>query len=121
MNGMPMLTSIDQTIEFRLLVPLKSRTLEELYRGMDVILRNYNKAGFKINTIHCNGEFKELMDRVKDNLGINLNYMAKHEHVPEAEHNNRTIGERIRSTYHNLPYCKISRIMLKYLAMISTQ
>ena len=84
-NRMPMLTSIDQTIRFRLLVPLKSRTLEELYRGIDVILRNYNKAGFTIDTIHCDGEFKELMDRVKDKLGINLNYTAKHEHVSEAE------------------------------------
>jgi hypothetical protein len=41
--------------------------------------------------------------------------------VPEAERNNRTIGERIRTTYHNLPYKAIPRIMLKYLAMVSTQ
>ena len=49
-----------------------------------------------------------------------MNYTAKGKHVPEAERNNRTIGERIRANYHNLPYKAIPRIMLCYLAMIST-
>jgi len=32
-NGMPMLTSIDTTIKFRSLVPLKDQTAEELYKA----------------------------------------------------------------------------------------
>ena len=48
MNRMPIQTSIDQTIRFRLLVPIKSRTLEELYRGINIIVRNCNKAGSQL-------------------------------------------------------------------------
>jgi len=40
-NGMPMLTSIDTTIKFRSLVPLKDQTSEELYKALDVVLRKY--------------------------------------------------------------------------------
>ena len=74
-----------------------------------------------IEHIYCHREFMELMEKVKDDLGIDLNYIAKHEHILEAEQNNQTIGKRIRAAYHNLPYNKIPRIMLKYLAMISIQ
>jgi hypothetical protein len=60
------------------------------------------------------------MNEVEDSLDIEMNYTSKGEHVPEAERNNRTIGERIRATYHNLPYKAIPRIMLRYLSMVST-
>ena len=50
-----------------------------------------------------------------------MNYTSKGEHVPEAERNIHTIGECIRATYHNLSYKIIPRIMLKYLAITSTE
>ena len=61
------------------------------------------------------------MDKVSDDLDIKMNYTATDEHVPEAERNNRTIGERIRAVYHNLSYKRIPKVMLRYLAMISAQ
>jgi hypothetical protein len=120
-NGMPMMTGIDRSIRFRGLVPMTSRVASELYRALDVILRAYNRRGYRIKTINCDGEFCTMMDEVNDELHIDMNYASRGEHVPEAERNNRTIGERIRSTYHNLPYKVIPKIMLKYLAMVSTQ
>lgn len=119
-NGMPMLTGIDRSIRFRGLVPLASRVASELYRALDVILRAYNQRGYTVKTIICDGEFRTLMDEVNDTMGIEMNYTSRGEHVPEAERNNRTIGERIRATYHNLPYQIIPKIMLKYLAMVVT-
>ena len=100
-------------------MPLKSRNVDEIYSGIDDILRNYNKAGFRIKTIHCDGEFKEFVDPIRDELDIDINYTSMGEHIPEAERNNRTIEERIRATYHSLPYDKLPRNMLKHLAMIS--
>jgi len=41
-NGMPMWTSIDTTIKFRSLVPLKDQTAKELYKSLDVVLRKHN-------------------------------------------------------------------------------
>ncbi len=62
-----------------------------------------------------------MMDEVKDELGVDMNYTTTDEHVPEAERNNITIAERIRCTYHNLPYKAIPKLMLRYLAMVATK
>ena len=120
-NGMPMLTSVDAPIRFRSLVPLNSRKAEEIYRALDVILRAYNHAEFTIREIQCDNEFKTLMNEIKDDIGIHMNIPPADEKVGAAERNNRTIGERVRATYHHMPYKAIPRIMLKYLAMVSTQ
>ncbi|MGC8528515.1 hypothetical protein, partial [Acidiphilium sp.] len=50
-----------------------------------------------------------------------MNYTTTDEHVPEAERNNRTIAERIRCAYPNLPYKGISKQMLRYLSMVCTK
>ena len=77
------------------MVPLKSRTHDDMYEGIDKILRNYNKGGFKVKTINCDREFKGFMDPIQHDLEVEMNYTAMGEHIPEAERNNRTIGERI--------------------------
>ena len=69
-NEFPMLTTIDRTIKFRGLVPLQTRTHDDIYKALDEVLRFYNKAGFYIKTIYCDGEFKGLMDKVSDELDI---------------------------------------------------
>ena len=61
------------------------------------------------------------MNEIKDDLDVDINPTSQGEHVPEAKRNNQKIGERIRTTYHNLPYNKLPRIMLKHLAMTSAQ
>ena len=102
-NNMPMFTSIDKMIRYRCLVALDNRSSAEMYKALDKTFRLYNYAGYKIKTLRCDAEFKVIMDKVADDLNIRMNYTATNEHVPEAERNNRTIGEHIRATYHNLP------------------
>ena len=119
-NGMPMLTGIDNTPTHRNLVPLKNREATELYAGLDKTLRFYNDNDWYISEIHCDQEFRTLMDQVSDGMNVRMNYTSTSEHVPQAERNNRTIGERIRAGYHNLPYKAIPKLMLERLAMIST-
>jgi hypothetical protein len=58
-----------------------------------------------------------MMERVNDDLDVNMNFTNAQDHVPEAERNNRTIKERIRAAYHRLPYKALPRIMIRYLAM----
>ena len=116
-NECGMLTAIDRTIKFRSLVPMNTRQHEEYYRALDQILRHYNQAGFVIKEIHCDGEFRSMMERVNDDLDVNMNFTNAQDHVPEAERNNRTIKERIRAAYHRLPYKALPRIMIRYLAM----
>ena len=99
-NGMPMLTAIDKPINFRSLVPVDSKSAEDYYKALDKIFRAYNRAGFTIKRIHCDGEYKSMTDEVKDKLDIDMNYANPGDHVPQAERNNRVIKERIRVGYH---------------------
>ena len=62
-NECGMLTAIDKTIEFRSLVPMNTKQHDEYYRALDQILRHYNDAGFVITTIHCDGEYRGMMDK----------------------------------------------------------
>jgi hypothetical protein len=120
-NGMPMLTGIDRSIRFRALIALDSRSESEIFRGITSIFRLYDNAEFRIKRIHCDQEFRNMMESVSTEFDITMNYTTAGEHVPEAERNNRTIQERIRATYHSLPYAMIPKVMLRYLCMISVQ
>ena len=119
-NGLPFLTGIDRPIRYRSTVPLSSRTKDELYRALDVLLRFYNKAGCRIKGIQCDGEFKPLMERVEDDLEVSMNYTSAGEHESISERNNRTIGERVRCGYYNQPYRTMPKLMLIWLVMVAT-
>jgi hypothetical protein len=80
-----------------------------------MVLQLYNSAGFHIKTIHCNGEFQTMMDKVKDNLGVHMSFTNALDHVPKADRNNRTIKERVRAAYHRLPYKALPRQLIRYL------
>jgi hypothetical protein len=56
-----------------------------------------------------------MMDRVEDNLGVCMNFTNALDHVPEPERNNRTIKERVRAAYHQLPYKALQRQLILYL------
>ena len=120
-NGMAFLSSIDRTIRYRAVIYIPKRKKVELYNAIDKVLRLYNGAGFNIETIYIDGEFKEIMDEVKDEMNIDMNYTNAQDHVPEAERNNRTIKERVRSQYHRLPYKNIPKVMIKKLVMESAR
>jgi len=91
---------------------LKNQTADELYRAIDRSLRVYNDGGFTVTDIHCDGQFRPLMDPVADDLDIKMNYTTANEHVPEAERNNRVIKERVRASFNALPYNKIPHLMI---------
>jgi hypothetical protein len=59
-----------------------------------------------------------MIEKVEDDLDVDMNLTNAQDHVPEAERNNRTIKERIRAAYYCLPYKAIPRILIRYLAMI---
>jgi hypothetical protein len=112
-NKCGFMTTIDQTIQFR--SAIENRTHEEYYRVLDMVLGLYNSAGFHIKTIHCDREFRAMMDKVKDDLGVRMNFTNALDHVPEAERNNRTIKERVWAAYHKLPYKALLQQLIRYL------
>jgi hypothetical protein len=80
-----------------------------------MVLHLYNSAGFHIKTMHCNREFRAMMDKVKDDLGVCMNFTNALDHVPEAERNNRTIKAWVLAAYHQLPYKALPRQLIRYL------
>ena len=120
-NEMPFLTSITHQLQYRTAQFLPTRTFKDLYTALDDILRMYNSNGFVITKIYCDGEFSEFMDPVRDQLDVEMEYAAPQAHVPRAERNNRTIKERIRATFHRLPYNALPRPLMKALVSESAR
>jgi hypothetical protein len=75
----------------------------------------YNSAGFHIKTIHCKGKFHGMMEEVKDNLSVQMNFTNALDHVSEAEQNSRTIKEWVWAAYHRLLYKALPRQLIWYL------
>ena len=83
------------------MVPIEAKTRGDYYKALDVIFRHYNKGGFIIKIIYCDGEYHAMMNKVSDDLDVEMNYTNASDHVPEAEQNNHTIKERIRATFRD--------------------
>jgi hypothetical protein len=92
-------------------------------KALDQVLRTYKRAQFQVMEIHCDNEFHKLMDlfAAKQDPIIKVNYATANKHVPRVERNNRTIQERVRATYHRLPYDDLPRTMVKYPVMESAK
>merc|ERR1739836_180671 len=119
-SGLKFLTSIDTTIRYRGAIYIPSKEHDQYYKAIDKLLRTYNQAGFTITTIHCDREFNEMIDLIKDELDITIIPTSVQEHQPEAERNSRTIKERCRSAFHQLLYKGIPKEMIKYLVLTPT-
>ena len=50
-----------------------------------------------------------------------MNLTSAQEHVPEAENNNRRIKERVRATYHQLPYKHLCKALVIMIVMESAK
>jgi hypothetical protein len=58
---------------------------------LDNVFCTYNQARFRITYIHCDNEFRPLMNQLQDTYNVQMNYANPQEHVPEAD---RVIKER---------------------------
>jgi len=54
------LTTIDKTVRFRSSVPIKARSANEYMRALHLIIQHYNKGGFQVILIHCDGSTNQL-------------------------------------------------------------
>jgi hypothetical protein len=114
-NDISFLTMISKNLMYRTARYIQ-RPLTSVYcKCLQQVLRIYTLGGLQVTTICCDNKFRPLMDPLALKFGIQVNYASAQEHVLEAEHNNRVIKERIRETYHRLPYDRLPRIMVKVL------
>ncbi len=84
--GIPFLTGIDKQIKYRSVVYLDGRESIDFYKAINAILRKYNKAGFIVSMIHCDREFKSLMNKVIDEMdGVVMNFANPLDCIPKIE------------------------------------
>jgi hypothetical protein len=48
-------------------------------------LGSYNKTGYTIKEIHCDQEFKHMMNEVSDEMGVETKHASIREYVHEGE------------------------------------
>ena len=119
-NKETILTTIDRSIMFKACVPLPLREYEGIFRGLDEIIRHYNKGGYTITKIHADGEFESLFLRIKDDLDIEVNVANPDEHVEDIKRLNWTIKEKVWTRYYRLPFKAIPKVMINTLACVTT-
>ena len=120
-NKIPMFTSIDRSIKFRGVVPLRAKEESELYTGLELVILRYKRAGFKITKVHADNEFGCIKDDMLRDYGVDVNCANPGDHVPEVERSIRVIKERMWATYHALPYRYLPTVLVRYLAMVCAQ
>jgi hypothetical protein len=120
-NGLAFLTTISHNIYYRTAQWISHQTPAVYNDALVQVLRVYTLAGLKVTTIHCDNEFRPLMEPLSLQYNIQLNFANPQEHVPAAERNNRVIKERVRATFHHLPYQHLPRLMVKMLVSESAK
>jgi hypothetical protein len=114
-NGLAFLTTISHNLYYRTAQWISHQTPAVYKDALAQVLRVYTLAGLRVTTIHCDNEFRPLMEPLSVQFNIQLNFANPQEHVPAAERNNRVIKERVRATFHHLPYKHLPRLMVKML------
>ncbi|KAG7361761.1 hypothetical protein IV203_036862 [Nitzschia inconspicua] len=64
--------------------------------------------------IHADSEYQAVLEHFKNSSNkIEYNLATANEHVPQAERNIQTIKERVRATYHSLPFKAVPKLFIK--------
>ncbi|KAG7348409.1 hypothetical protein IV203_017114 [Nitzschia inconspicua] len=117
-NSMPFLATISHSIKYRTCHFVPSRRMVDYRSVLAKVVMLYLNAGFKIKMIHADSEYKAVLEEFKEgSTKIPYNLATANEHVPQAERNICDIKERVRATYHSLPFKAIPKLFIKELVM----
>ena len=110
-NGCLFLSTISLDIYYRSAHYVNNKTSQEYEKALEEIFRIYNEAGFKIGNIRADKEFKSVLKFIRNNYkhiyeknNFTISTVNPQQHVPQADWNVRTIKEKCRSLYHQMPY-----------------
>jgi hypothetical protein len=106
-NRIPLFVSISRHIKFSTAEMVKSETATQLLASIKLVMQAYTTRGFLVTNLMVNGKFKPLRGDLAG-LGIAVNCVSQDEHVPEIERHIRTLKERTRCIYNQLPFKKTS-------------
>jgi hypothetical protein len=121
-NGLKFITTISKHLHYRTAQYIMNKSSEEYAKVLNKIMHIYRKAGFLVTHIYCDNEFRPLMTHLlEQEPNLFFNFANPNEHVPEIERSIRVIKERVRATYHRLPFHHLPRTIVKLLVSESTK
>jgi hypothetical protein len=121
-TGLSFLITVSRNILFITATLLQDRKKSTIMKALQQVFRLYRGRGhtveevefteveMPIHTLMADNEFQVLKEEIED-YGIYAHVVAKEEHVPEVERQNRVIKERARAVIQTLPYTKIPKKM----------
>jgi hypothetical protein len=115
-NKIAFLLSLSRKICFTQVNHLASRKLVDVFKAFQEMYSVYLRRGFRITTLHVDGEFAPLQVLVNDMPnGPRVNLASANEHVPEIERRIRVVKEWCRATRHSLPFNRIPALLVIYI------
>jgi hypothetical protein len=111
-NKIPFFLTLSRKICFTAVNHLADRTVPQIFAAFKEIYQYYLQRGFRITTVHADGEFEPLKTLIESlPSGPLVNLASSNEHVPEIERHIRVVKERCRATQHGLPFTRIPRLL----------
>ena len=117
-NRIPFFLTLSRVICFTAVNHLANRTVPHIFKAFKKIYLYYLHRGFRITTVHVDGEFeplKPLIEAIPGGPFVNL--ASANEHAPEIERRVRVVKERVRATRHGLPHSRIPKLMVIYMVL----
>ena len=111
-NSVPFLVSVSRNINLITIEHAPQRTASKLGILLHCIARVYARAGFTVQTILMDNDFKKVRDHVPM---LALNTPAANKNIGDIKRRIRVVKERSRGIICTLPYAKIPQIILIHL------
>jgi hypothetical protein len=86
-NKMPLFLTLSRKICFTAVNHLADRAVPQIFKAFKEIYQYYLQRGFRITTVHADGEFEPLKTLLIESMpsGPMVNLASSNEHVPEIE------------------------------------
>ena len=110
-------TSISHELYYRTAQYLPSKHKKYYIQLIKEIISIHKFGEFNIKRIHCDQVFINILQDFANDNNIQLICAPSQAHVPRSDRNIRTMKERVRSLFHNLPYCGLPKIIMKCLVI----
>ena len=108
-NKIPFLLTTSRNLHFGTVEAIPNRQVRTVLQAIQRMLSIYHAQGFRVRTIPADPEFQPLDGMIP---GMSFNFCAQGEHVPDIERYVRTVKDRVRSRYNNLPFSRIPRLVV---------
>jgi hypothetical protein len=93
-NKVPSFHTISEKIVYQTSQWVPNQEIQTYQKYLDVIIKIYRRAGFKIKYICANMEFELLLASMRNEYGFSPNIANAQEHVPAVERSICVVKER---------------------------